>query len=152
MDEKDVFVPRLPSELSREDILRALHMIVFIKKKKCGRIKTRGCVDGRKQRTYIPKEDASSPTVSTEGLMISCVVDAKERRHIATCGIDGAFLRMLMNTRTYVILTGKMVDIMVEKNPSRYKDYVTFNRNGQKVLWLEVKKALYGCMESARLL
>ena len=125
---------------------------MFIKKKRCGRIKTRGCADSRKQRTYIPKEDASSPTVSTEGLMISCIVDTKEHRHVATCGIDGAFLRMLMNKRTRVILTEKMVDLTVESNPTRYKDYVTFDRNGQKVLWLEVKKALHGRMESARLL
>ena len=66
--------------------------------------------------------------------MLSCVVDAKERRHVATCDINGAFLRMLMNKRTHVILTGKMVDLMVEANPTRYKDYVAFDRNGQKVL------------------
>ena len=134
MDKKDVFVQSLPSELSREDKLRALRMIMFIKKKRCGRIKARGCADGRKQRTYIPREDASSPTDSTECLMISCVVDAKERRHVATCDINGAFLRMLMNKRTHVILTGKMVDLMVEANPTRYKDYGTFDRNSQKVL------------------
>ena len=59
---------------------------------------------------------------------------------------------MLMNKRTHIILTGKMVDLMVEANPTRYKDYGTFDRNSQKVLQLEVKKALYGCMESAMLL
>ena len=84
--------------------------------------------------------------------MISCVVGAKEHSHVATCDIDGFFLRMLMNKRTHVILTGKMVDLMVEENPTRYKDYMTFDKNGQQALCLEVKKALYGCMESARIL
>jgi len=130
MDEKYVFVPRLPSELSREDKVRALRMIMFNKKKRCGRIKARRCADGRKQRSYIPKEDYSSSTVSTEGLMKSCVIDAKEHRHVATCDIDGSFSRMLMNKRTHVILTRKIVDLMVEENPTRYKDYVTFDRNG----------------------
>ena len=78
MNEKNTFVPILASELSKEDKVRALRMIMFIKRKRCGRIKARGCADGRKQRNYIPKEDASSPIVSTEGLMISYVLDAKE--------------------------------------------------------------------------
>ena len=83
---------------------------------------------------------------------MSCIIDAKEKRHVATCDIDGAFLRMVMNKRTHVILDGKMVDLIITTNPSRYKDYVSYNKKGNKVLWLEVKKALYGYMESVRLL
>ena len=83
---------------------------------------------------------------------MSCIIDAKEKRHVATCDIDGAFLRMVMNKRTHVILDGKMVDLIITVNPSRYKDYVSYNKKGNKVLWLEVKKALYGYMESVRLL
>ena len=45
-----------------------------------------------------------------------------------------------------------MIDLTVTANPSRYTDYVTYNKNGNTILQLEVKKALYGCMESARLL
>ena len=90
MDEKIFFEPKLASELVKEDTLRALRIIMFIKKW-CGRIKARGCADGRKKRNYIPKEDASSPTVSKEGLMMLCIIDAKEKRHVATCDIDGAF-------------------------------------------------------------
>ena len=71
--------------------LGTLRMIMFIKRKRCGRIKARDCADGRKQRNYIPKEDASSPTVSTESLMISCILDTKEILHVAICDIDGAF-------------------------------------------------------------
>ena len=52
-------------------------MTMFIKRKRCGRIKVKGGVDGRKQRNYISEEDASSSPVSTDDLMISCVLDAK---------------------------------------------------------------------------
>ena len=41
MDEKNVFVPKLVSELSEEDNVRALRMIMFIKRKRRGRIKAR---------------------------------------------------------------------------------------------------------------
>ena len=51
------------------------------------KIKGRGCADGRKQRDWISKEDTSSPTVSTEGLMLSCMIDAMEGREVATTDI-----------------------------------------------------------------
>jgi len=39
---------------------------MFLKGKHTGQIKDRGCVDGRKQRLYMQKEDTTSPTVSIE--------------------------------------------------------------------------------------
>ena len=56
-------------------------------------IKGRGCVYGRKQRYWLSKEDTSSPTVSTEGIMLSCMIDAMEGREVATADIPGAFLQ-----------------------------------------------------------
>ena len=56
-------------------------------------IKGRGCADGRKQQERVSKEDTSSPTVSTEGLMLSCMIDAMEVREVATTDIPGAFLQ-----------------------------------------------------------
>ena len=44
------------------------------------------------------------------------------------------------------------MNLMVTANPSRYKDYVTYNKNGSKVLWLKVNQDIYKCMESDRLL
>ena len=37
-------------ELSKEQKQRALQYLMFLKEKRCGRIKGRGCADGRKQR------------------------------------------------------------------------------------------------------
>ena len=56
-------------------------------------INGRGCADGRKQRYWISKEDMSSLTVSTEGLVLSCMIDSMEGREIATADIPGAFLQ-----------------------------------------------------------
>ena len=56
-------------------------------------IKGRGCADGRKQRYWISKEDTLSPTMPTEGLMLSCMIDAMEGREVATADIPGAFLQ-----------------------------------------------------------
>jgi hypothetical protein len=32
---------------------------------------------GNKQQDYIPKEDASSPTVATEAMLLWCIIDKK---------------------------------------------------------------------------
>ena len=90
---------------------------MFIKKKQCGRIKARRYTDGRLQRGYIPKENATSPTVATEALFLTSVIDTKENRCVATCDIDGALLRMLMMTLIHVKLTGKMAELIVQSNP-----------------------------------
>ena len=37
------------------------------------------------------------PTVSTEGLMISCMIDTMEVRDVATSDIPGAFLKTYYN-------------------------------------------------------
>ena len=47
-------------------------------------IKCRGYADRRKQRDWLYKEDTSSPTVSTEGLMLFFIIDTMEGREVAT--------------------------------------------------------------------
>eukprot|EP00978_Attheya_sp_CCMP212_P018525 scaffold50786_cov35-Attheya_sp.AAC.3 len=61
---------------------------MFLKKKSTGQIKGRRCADaGCKHHDYISKEDASSPTVTIESVMLCCVIDAKDRRDVATVDI-----------------------------------------------------------------
>ena len=50
-------------------------------------IKGRRCADGRKQRDWIYKEDMSLPTISTKGLVLSCMIDAMESREVETAYI-----------------------------------------------------------------
>ena len=56
-------------------------------------IKGRGCKDRRKHWYWLSKEDTSSPTVSTEGLMLLCVIDENEGLEVATIDIPGASLQ-----------------------------------------------------------
>jgi hypothetical protein len=53
-----------PSELSKNIRFEALNYLMFLKRKRCGKIKARGCADSRPQRVYISKDESSSPTVS----------------------------------------------------------------------------------------
>ena len=65
-------------DLTPEQHREALHIINMIKEKRCGKIKDRACVNGRRQHRYINNEDTSSPTVQQESLILSMVIDARE--------------------------------------------------------------------------
>jgi hypothetical protein len=97
----------------------------------------------------VSKEDSASPTVSLEGLILSLMIDAKEGRDVATTDIAGAYLHATMDDFVIVKLTGKIIDIMCDVNPDLQKLVVI--ENDIKVLYLQLVKALYGCIKSALL-
>ena len=78
LDYMQVIVPKHRNDLSTDDRHKALNYLMYLKQKRCGRIKARGCADRRKQRVYKGKDKTSSPTVSTEALFLSCIIDAQE--------------------------------------------------------------------------
>jgi len=69
-------VPKRKDELSEDDKKKALRYLMFMKEKRDGTIKSRGCADGH--HIYTQKEEARSPTVSLEAMMLSCGIDANE--------------------------------------------------------------------------
>jgi len=84
-------------DMSYEQRKKALRYLMFLKEKRDGTIKARGCADGRSQREYTTKSNTSSPTVSLEAMMMSCAIDAKENRYVAVADIPVAFLYANMN-------------------------------------------------------
>ena len=61
-------------DMTEEQKKDALEIMVFLKDKRDGTITARGCADRRKQREKYNNEDATSPTFSTEAVMISTVI------------------------------------------------------------------------------
>jgi hypothetical protein len=135
------------SSANRRD---ALQYLMFLKKKRNGIIKGRGCADGRKQRAYTTKEDTSSPTVAIESVMLSCVIDAMERRDIATVDIPGAFMQTDMDELVHVKLEGKMAELLVLIDPKLYRKHKQIEK-GKHVLYVELRKALYGTLRASLL-
>ena len=66
---------------------------MFLKEKRDGKIKGRTVAGGNKQRDFISKEDASSPTVATESVLLTCIIDAEEGRDVAVIDIPNAFIQ-----------------------------------------------------------
>ena len=50
-----------------------------------------------------------------------------------------------------MLLNGKLVELMVQVDPRLYRNYVTFNKKGEAMLYVRLSKALYGLLESALL-
>ena len=90
---------------------------MFLKEKRDGKIKSRTVANGSKQRSYIRKEDASSPTPSADAIFVTAAIDAYERRHVAQFDIPGAFLHTDTNEDIVMVLEGPLAELMVKLDP-----------------------------------
>jgi hypothetical protein len=150
LHDRSVIKPVNPQTLSHETKYNALPYLMFLKQKRTGKIKGRGCADGRKQRETMSKEEVSSPTVAIESVMISCTIDAHEERDVATVDIPGAFMQADMEGTVHLRIDGAMAELLIRLDPALYSQY-TEDRNGKKVLYLLLQKALYGTLQAALL-
>lgn len=147
--DREVMIPRSPVSLNRAERRKALRYLMFLKKKRDGKVKGRGCADGRKQRLYIDKCDASSPTISTEAVFLIIMVAAKEERDVAIVDIPGAFLHTKLEGETVIVrFDGRMAEILAVIDPKLYLPHITME-NGKPVLYGELKKVLYGMLQAA---
>lgn len=150
LDDLDVFKPMLTQHLTKEQMTKALRSITVVKAKHCGRIKGRTVADGRDQRPYTTKAESSSPTVATDSLLLSLLIDVMEGRYVVTADIAGAFLKATMTEFVLVKIEGAMASYLVQANTARYKRFVT-RQYGKKIFYLRLRKALYGCVQSSLL-
>ena len=121
---------------------------MFLKKKRCGTIKGRGCADGWKQQAYITKEESTSPTISMEAMFLMAVVDAWENCKVVVLDVPGAFMQVDMDELVHDWFQGEMVDKLLEIDHNLYASYMAVE-NGEKVMYVELLKALYGTLRAA---
>jgi hypothetical protein len=142
--------PIRPNDLSREQKREALRYLMYLKQKRCGKVKARGCADGQPQWVYKSKTETSSPTVSMESIFLMAAVNAHERRKVVTIDIPGAFMQCNVDEEIYVKLEGLMAELMVKMNPGKYGPHL-MKEKGQLVLYVKLLKALYGTLQAALL-
>jgi hypothetical protein len=100
-------------------------------------------------RVYKTKADTSSPTVSIEALLLSCMMDALEERDITTCGIPGAFMQADIDEEIPVKFDDELIDLLLKVDPT-LKQYVAVE-HGKKVLDALLNKALYSKVQASLL-
>ena len=113
-----IYMPIHAHELTREQRKEALVSLMFLTEKRCSRLKTRACANGSKQRQWIRKEDAASPTVMTDSVVITSAIEAHEYRKIITLNIPGAFLHADLDEEVIMVLRGELAELMVTINPT----------------------------------
>ena len=122
-----------------------MNSLIFFTEKRDGTIKARACANGSTQHSFINKEEAASPTVSTEVLLTTAVINAKQKRDVITLDIPNTFVQTPMpksQQRVIMRINGLLVDYLEEQCPETYSKYIT-HQNKTKVLYVEMKKALY---------
>ena len=153
--DREVFYAIRVDELTMQERKRAMESLLFIVEKRDGRVKSRFCANGSTQREYMQREESASPTVMTESVLITAVIDAKQNRDVMTCDIPNAFVQTEMKKtrkgeRVVMKICGALVDILTEMDYDKFDPFVTYEK-GHKVLYVVMSKALYGMLDSSLL-
>lgn len=150
LHDRDVFKPRIYEELSDNQRQDALNHLMFLKTKRDRTVKGQDCTNRRKQQEKIIKEEARSPTVSIKLIMLSCTINALEIHNVGIVDIPGAFMHANSKDMVHVWWTGNMVELLVRVDPKTYRNYV-WCENRKSILYIELRKALYGTLKAALL-
>ena len=125
---------------------------MFIKRKRDGTVKRRGVANGKLQRSWLTKKDASAPTVALPAFLITWMIDAHKGRYVITSDILGAFLQTTQPEDSEVILRfdGIMTEILAKHDPTIYCSKI-IDHAGRKILYAKAEKAIYGTLNSTLL-
>ena len=88
----------------------------------------------------MDKEDAASPTVSTEAILLTAVINALETRDVATVDIPNVFIQTPVTEdkdgdRITMKLQGPLVDMLMQVNQTLYPGRVVEEKKGGKTLY-----------------
>jgi hypothetical protein len=113
----NTFKPKHWRELSKAQRQTVLESHMSLKLKQDGNIKGGTITGGNKQRNYISKEDDSSPTIATESVLLSCIIDAEEHRDVSVVDILNAFVQTRVENEkdvAFIKIRGILADTLVE--------------------------------------
>jgi len=148
--------PTAYSDITEQERDKALDCKLFIEQKRDGRIKSRfvgGTGASCQNKNEYP--DLSSPTVRFESVALLLKVAAQKNYRIAVADVPGAYLHaefqdLSLNPtpgkRRFVRVRGELAKLMGEVDP---KCKGLLNNKGE--LYLQLQRALYGLIESAKL-
>ena len=101
---------------------------------------------GRSKRTV---DERGELTILIDSCFITSIKDAFEKGEAAITDVKGAYLNAKMKDEVIMCITGKEVDLFVELDLS-LAQFITYKR-GEKVLYTQLNKALYRCVQLALL-
>ena len=121
----EVYFGAFASSLTPLKCKRALHLVQLIKLKKNCTLTGEMCTDHRKQCACTLVDDASSPTVFNEALLLTCITDAKEHHKMVTADVPQAFLHAKIDDVIHhVMIEGEQLAILLKPDTS-YAQHIT---------------------------
>jgi len=84
-------------------------------------------------------------------MVLSCAIDVKENRYVVVSDIPGAFLHADMEESVHMLLEGTVAKMIAKLDLPTYKKQIWYNKKGKPMLYVQLKKALYGMLQAALL-
>lgn len=103
-----------------------MESLLFLNEKGDGTTKARGCANGSTQRGCIPKEEASSPIVSTDSVLIAGVIEEKQGRDVMMIDMPNAFAQTVLpedDEKVIMKIRGRLVDTLAAIDPDKHSPY-----------------------------
>ncbi len=85
-----------------------------------GDIKGRAYINSVPQQAYITKEEAASPTISTESMFITASIVVSKRRVVRCYDVPSIFVNTDINEDVIMVLKGELVEMMIQIAPEVY--------------------------------
>lgn len=151
MCDQDVWDAIMLSSLPIDKRKKVIRSFMFLKEKfkpdgSFDKLKMRLVAGGHMQEK-LDMEIVSSPTVSLSAVFIVFAFAVKLGMTVVTVDITGAYLNAYMGaSEVFMRIDPELADVL-ERIDTKYKSF----RNGDGSIVVKLKKALYGCIESAKL-
>jgi hypothetical protein len=137
----------------KEHIDRLIPSHLFLKEKywpdgSFEKLKSRLVARGDRQDRELYDEDLGAPTAEHSSTMSVAAIAASEKRAVVVLDIGGAYLNASMpsDNPVYMRIEPALADIIVKHHP-QYSQFI--RKNGELIV--KLKKAVYGCIEAAKL-
>ena len=149
---KGVFEFIDPSTLTRAQRQRLIRGFIFLKEKflangEFDKLKARLVAGGHMQdRSSYMVEEIASPTASLQTIFMTATLAGLEGRHVMTLDVGSAYLNADMAKDVFMALDSEIVEVLLQIIP----EVQQFRRDDGSII-VKLKKALYGCVESAKL-
>jgi hypothetical protein len=70
---------------------------------------------------------------------------------VVTADIPGAFMQADMDKIIHMKLEGPLAKLLIKVDPKKYEKFMEMERGGKPVIYVQLKKALYGTLQAALL-
>jgi len=72
-------------------------------------------------------------------------------RYIIVSDIPGAFLQADMDDNVQMLLEVTVAEMIIKLDPTIYRKHIWYNKHGTPMLYVQLKKALYGTLQAGLL-